>query len=562
MSENLYPAVPLVSLDKMPENFSWDDASSDSSEDFEFEGRLFTAIDAHVPPNIPVHPIIRPDFDAMSDESQKSYMRCPMRLHKQIAHVELLKALEKPLGQNEKFDPELIASLAIQIPNAMDEKKWQCGVAGCVYIGTRQHVIAHMKKKDRHLNLKLYPCTHKNCNHLSIHPHDLKRHIFTHLSGILVTKGPKAPTAKGSKGSKKLIKKIDKTTCLDHSARPFLGPSTEKEMRPTEETISSKEAHAAIRNHPPSFTPVPSAPPGLNIWNETSARYSMAGVPLATVHRGTPYRATTSIHGPINEYLCRTVGPLDYREQWFQYTPAEAPHAGHMLDAHLDAHFMPPATLPPPVPGRITAAPSHYQRYPVLTAEQQAVYVMCYNGIPAQARNEPPMTVQGTGTQNKRSFPWVSTGVYPAVALCKPGTNNANVFECRDRELLPTRGLRLFRKLSGLVIQSLVFEESRNLATFRLPQYQWDEGKVNTQRLARFTCMVFISLFCMLYASVLSSDISLYSEGRPPFLYKNMLPKLPCTFFCIIIISSSTIECEACYVPAEFKYLSSCEHYQ
>ncbi|KIM32216.1 hypothetical protein M408DRAFT_215478 [Serendipita vermifera MAFF 305830] len=359
-----------------------DDSSSDTFEVFVTKDRLFTATDAQEG-NSKIHPVARLGFDAQPEEDKISYMKCPMKPQKQLAHLEFIKRRRSALEKNEVFDPELIASLAIVIPNATDKKKWRCGVAGCPYIGTKQHIMAHMRKKEGHLGLKSYRCSHENCQHVAIHQHDLKRHELRH-NNTRIKKGSRErkATTKFSGSGRQVIKTINKATYADHSASSSFDDSNE--LRPTKEAALVSEASAATWSDFSPFPPVPSASVGMKIIEGTYAHYNPAEGPPFPVHQLNPYPtapfATMLIPGTINEGLYQAPGHLNCRQPQFQHTLAAAPYPEQIVHFPFTQQGPPP---PPPMPRVISAGTNHYGRYVPSTDSRGATCLHDVHSLPS-----------------------------------------------------------------------------------------------------------------------------------------------------------------------------------
>lgn len=124
------------------------------------KGRLFTARDSLMDSFDKVPPAYQLSFDAMPLKDQNQYLNNPFFMEKQSAHLELRKALQKAKQGNRVPDKKLfetLEGLATYIPRAPDAKKWQCGRVGCSYKGTKQHILAHLRKKD-HVGEPMFFC--------------------------------------------------------------------------------------------------------------------------------------------------------------------------------------------------------------------------------------------------------------------------------------------------------------------------------------------------------------------------------------------------------------------
>ena len=117
---------------------------------FERSNRLFTD-DAFIDESVPTLPSLQPMLDALHQDEQKKFTNCRFYFEMQKEYIELLARLR------ESGDNQDLSKVMIHRPHAADQKKWQCGVVGCKYIGTAQHVQAHLRKQT-HLNLQPYKC--------------------------------------------------------------------------------------------------------------------------------------------------------------------------------------------------------------------------------------------------------------------------------------------------------------------------------------------------------------------------------------------------------------------
>jgi hypothetical protein len=124
--------------------------------------RLFTAHDAIVGANCEVHPVARLSYDALPPLYRDVFKNCRMYLEKHLEFVEYLHhlSLGNLEGRNEPSSEKgFIGRLGIRIPTEEgDNKKWQCGVVGCKYTGTLQHLVSHLRGKT-HIGIPTFACT-------------------------------------------------------------------------------------------------------------------------------------------------------------------------------------------------------------------------------------------------------------------------------------------------------------------------------------------------------------------------------------------------------------------
>jgi len=81
-----------------------------------------------------------------------------MYLEKHMEFVKFLKHMSQIDVTQVDADSELLRPLGIQIATEEgNKKKWQCGVVGCGFKDTLQHLITHLQQK-KHINLAMFSC--------------------------------------------------------------------------------------------------------------------------------------------------------------------------------------------------------------------------------------------------------------------------------------------------------------------------------------------------------------------------------------------------------------------
>ena len=117
--------------------------------------RLFLD-DAYMDETFITSPALQPMLDALPKELQDIFIKRRFYFEK---HSELLELLHH-IKQGGKKLKELLCTVMIRRPRAAGKDQWQCGLAGCTYIDTKQHVGNHILKKN-HLDLRMYTCRHR-----------------------------------------------------------------------------------------------------------------------------------------------------------------------------------------------------------------------------------------------------------------------------------------------------------------------------------------------------------------------------------------------------------------
>jgi hypothetical protein len=119
---------------------------------------LFTAHDATVDSNYEVHPTARLLYDSLPQDYRDVFKNCRMYLEKHMEFVKFLKYMSQTDVTQVDVDSEKLRPLGIQIPTGEgDKKKWQCGVVGCDFKDTLQHLYTHLQQK-KHINLPMFSC--------------------------------------------------------------------------------------------------------------------------------------------------------------------------------------------------------------------------------------------------------------------------------------------------------------------------------------------------------------------------------------------------------------------
>jgi hypothetical protein len=118
------------------------------------EGRFFTA---HVDSNYEVHPTARLLYDSLPQHYRDVFKNCPMYPEKHLEFVKFLKHMSQTDVTQVDVDIELLRPLGIRIATEEgDKRKWQCGVVGCDFKDTLQHLYAHLQSK--HIKLPMCSC--------------------------------------------------------------------------------------------------------------------------------------------------------------------------------------------------------------------------------------------------------------------------------------------------------------------------------------------------------------------------------------------------------------------
>jgi iron-sulfur cluster repair protein YtfE (RIC family) len=81
-----------------------------------------------------------------------------MYLEKHMEFVKFLTTMSQMDITQEDANLDLLRPLGIHVPTVEgDKNKWQCGVVGCDFKDTLQHLYTHLQKKE-HIDLPMFSC--------------------------------------------------------------------------------------------------------------------------------------------------------------------------------------------------------------------------------------------------------------------------------------------------------------------------------------------------------------------------------------------------------------------